>query len=224
MADRVSALLAEAPGLERASRLSPVTVEVPEPFRELLPLGGLRPGSTVGIAGVGATSLAYALLAPASRTSWVACVGASGAGLTAAAELGVDLDRLILVPDPGDQWTAVLSAAVDAFDVVLVHPPSGRARAQLGRPHRLNARVREQDAVLVSVGGWPEADVALRGGPATWHGIGQGHGYLRARTLEVVATGRGASARPRHTTLWLPDADGAVRTASEEPVLKLVRA
>jgi hypothetical protein len=42
--DRVRALLAEAPGLERASELAPVQLPVLAPFMGLLPDGGLRPG------------------------------------------------------------------------------------------------------------------------------------------------------------------------------------
>lgn len=218
MTDRVGALLAEAPSLERASDLAPNRLPVLPALEEILPFQGLRPGTTVGITGVGATSLALALVARASEESWTAAVGLQSLGLRATSELGIDLDRFVVVPDPKENWTTILAALVDAFDVVLAHPP-----AQTSRPHRLNARVREQDAVLVALGHWPESDLTLHGTSATWHGIGRGHGYLRTRTLSVVVTGRGAAARPRHATLLLPDADGNVSLAQDTTVVSLRR-
>ncbi len=194
MTDRVGALLAEAPGLERLSHLTPNRLPVLPALEEILPFQGLRPGTTVGITGVGATSLALALIARASEESWTAAVGLPALGLRAASELGVDLDRLVVVPDPEKQWTTVLAALVDAFDVV-----------------------------LVSLGRWPESDLTLQGTSATWHGIGRGHGHLRTRTLDIVVTGRRAAARPRRATLWLPDADGNVSLAQETSVIPIRR-
>jgi hypothetical protein len=153
----------------------------------LLPGGGLQRGTTVAVGtrdGLpGATSLALALAAGASQAgSWVAAVGLGALGLVAAAELGVALDRLVLVADPGRQregWASVVAALVDGFDVVLVAgQPEGRDRGQgegrgqgrgqgqgrgpgLGRgtglrpadARRLVARARERGAVLMTVGG-----------------------------------------------------------------------
>jgi hypothetical protein len=204
MADRLSALLAEAPGLERASRLAPPRLPVLPAFEEILPDAGLRPGTMLSITGAGATSLAIALLARPSQGSWTAAVGFPRLGLRAAAELGVDLDHLVVVADPGKQWSDVLSAVVDAFDVVLTYPPPTRSAQRLG------ARVRERDAVLVVVGGWPESDVRIESASPRWHGIGRGHGHLAARSIDVTVTGRRAASRRKHATLWLPDHDGDV--------------
>jgi hypothetical protein len=97
-------------------------------FDPLLPATGLRRGTTVAVGAApgvtGATSLALALAAGASQAgSWVAAVGLGSLGLVAAAELGVALDRLVLVADPGRErtgWASVVAAMVDGFDVVLV--------------------------------------------------------------------------------------------------------
>ena len=118
-ADRLSVLLAEAPGLERASRLAPPRLPVLPAFEEILPDAALRPGTTLSITGSASTSLALALLARASRESWTAAVGLPSLGLRAATELGVDLDHLVVVAEPGKRSTDVLAAVVDAFDVVL---------------------------------------------------------------------------------------------------------
>lgn len=216
MTDAVKALLAETPVLERASRLAPHRLPVPEAFEDLLPLGGLRPGTTVGITGVGATSLGLALVARSSPQLWTAAVGIPALGLLAASELGVSLDRLMVVPDPGAQYPSVLGSLVDAFDVVLTRPVPSEGR-------RITARVRERDAVLVALGGWPESDLTIRGTSATWHGIGRGHGHLRSRTLTVTVTGRGAAARPRRAHLWLPDEEGKVSVAGPDVVVPLSR-
>ena len=174
----------------------------------LLPEGGLRRGSTVAVSG--ATSLALALAAgPSQAGSWCAAVGLPSLGLVAAAEVGVVLERFPLVARPGDEWPAVVAALVDAVDVVLVclprHVRSGDAR-------RLMAKARDRGAVLITTGKSTAlaADVRLSVASCAWEGLGSGHGRLRARRMDVVATGRGAAARERRVSLWLPAANGGV--------------
>ncbi len=217
MTDRLATLIAEAPGLARASHLNTARIPVLPAFAEVLPEGGLRPGSMVSTTGVGATSLALGLIAEASKTSWTACVGLPWIGLAAGEELGVDLDHLVVVPDPKNQWTDVLAALVDAFDLVLCQPPATRIA------RKLCGRVRERDAVLVAVGDWPDSDVSLHGTASTWHGIGAGHGHLAARTIDVAVTGRRAASRPRHMTLWLPDVESEIRVVGDATVTRLAR-
>lgn len=212
MTDAVRALLAETPALQRASRLAPTRLPVLPAFEDVLPFGGLRPGTTIGITGVGATSLAMALIARASHELWTAAVGVPGLGLRAAAEIGVSLDRMTVVPDPGEHSTAVVAALVDAFDVVVGRPVDNRDA------RRISGRVRERDALLVVIGRWPECDVSLHGSSATWHGIGRGYGSLRSRRLDVTVGGRGAASRPIHASLWLPDAEGEVSPARDNVV------
>jgi hypothetical protein len=216
MTDTLAALIAEAPGLARASHLGAARVPVLPAFADVLPERGLRPGSMVSVGGVGATSLALGLVAEASKTSWTVCVGLPELGLAAGEELGVDLDRVVVVPDPKDQWADVLAALVDAFDVVLCRPPAVRIA------RKLSGRVRERDAVVVAIGQWPDSDIRLEGGASSWSGIGDGHGHLAARTLDVVVTGRRAAARPTRATLWLPDVEGEIRVVNDATVTRLV--
>ncbi len=83
--------------------------------------------------------------------------------------------------------------------------------------------------MLIPFGEWPSADVRLSAAPGPWTGIGSGYGRLRARPVEVTASGRGQAARPRHAELWLPAATGDVAagaaTAPEPlaPVIPLSR-
>jgi hypothetical protein len=180
---------------------------VPE-LSSLLPGRGLRRGSTVAIAtgraapGSGGTSLLLALLSAASRSgSWCAVVGVPALGALAAAESGIALDRLALVPNPGPDWPTVVAALIDGVDVVVTAVPGTVSASIAGR---LVARARQRGSVLVPFGHWDGADVTLRVTQGRWEGLGAGRGRLRRRRVTVLARGRGAAARPREVTMWMP--------------------
>lgn len=195
-------------------------MEVPEPLQSLFPEGGIRKGITVAVGPLlGGCSLSLALAgALTAGGGWAAVVGMPSLGLVAATELGVDLRRLALVPDPGGQWPAVVAALVDGFDLILIRPP---ARVRPTDARRLAARVRERGAVMVVVDtpGWPEApDIRLSAGSSVWEGLGVGHGLLRARRVEVVAGGRRIGGRERRRWIWLPAPDGGLVAGGGELV------
>jgi hypothetical protein len=174
----------------------------------LLPGRGLRRGSTVSVAtgraqpAGGGTSLLLALLSEASRTgSWCAVVGVPALGAIAAAESGIALDRLALVPNPGPDWPTVVAALIDGVDVVVAAVPGGVSPSIASR---LVARARQRGCVLMPFGPWDGADVTLQVTEGRWEGIGPGRGRLRRREVTVLARGRGAAARPREATMWLP--------------------
>lgn len=159
----------------------------------------LRPGSTVAIGcGPGATSLLLTLLAAVTGDdSWAAVIGVPDLGLEAAAELGADLRRIALVPDPGPSWLEVTAALLDSLSVVVLRPP-GRCRPADTR--RLAARARKRGSVLLIFPetaahsadlSWPESpDVLFQPVFSSWRGLGAGHGRLREHWLKVVASGR----------------------------------
>ena len=184
----------------------------------LLPEGGLQRGTTVVVASggaPGATALALALLVEVSRAgSWCAVMGVPTLGAVAAAQLGLRLERVALVADPGQEWPTVAATLLDSVDAVVICPPR---HPRLGDARRLVARARERGSVAVVLGGgWPErADVRLTVHAATWTGLGAGYGYLERRLVEVVATGRGAAGRERRARLWLPGPTGAVAAFEE---------
>ena len=164
-------------------------------------------------------ALALALVAGASAAgSWVAAVGLPDLGIVAAAETGIALERLALVPSPGARaWPTVVAAFLDAVDVVLVRSPPRLPAAQA---RRLAARARERGAVLVPLGPWSEpADLRLAVTASDWLGLGQGHGHLRARKAEVTIAGRGAATRERRFLLWLPSPDGTITLLNRTPGL-----
>ncbi|HET6795442.1 MAG TPA: hypothetical protein VFH45_13415 [Acidimicrobiales bacterium] len=198
------------------------TLPVLPGLEPLLP-GGLRRGTVVAVGSEAAVSgasfaLALALAAgPSGAGSWVAALGLEDLGAGAAEAVGVDLARLALVPDPGPRRAEVAALLIDAVDLVLLRPGSPM-RAQEGR--RLAARARQRGAVLVVVGRpWPEGcDLALTATVERWEGLGEGHGYLTRRLVEVSAGGRRSAGRPRRARLWLPGGDGGVQPAPPVPV------
>jgi hypothetical protein len=182
------------------------------PLAGLLPAGGLRRGSTVAVAaGDGATSLLMALLARASAAgAWAGVVGRPELGIVAAAEAGVAMERLALVPYPGADLVAVTAALLDGLDLVAVAVPDQGVRA--ADRQRLAARARQRGAVLLPLGPWPGADVELSCAQVRWQGVGGtaegGVGRLRARRVRVQLRGRGVAPGGREGWLLLPGAEG----------------
>jgi hypothetical protein len=211
------------------------TLPVPAVLRELLPSRGLRRGSTVAVgtgwpAASGNTSLVFALLAEASKAgSWCAVVGLPALGAVAAADTGIVLERLALVPHPGPEWATVAAALIDGVDVVVIAAPGNVSGAITSR---LAARARQRGSVLVPYGHWEGADITLRVVRGRWEGLGQGHGRVRRREVTIVAQGRGAAAQPREITVWMPTTGTgprptvvplAAKPDSPRPRLALVR-
>src|SRR5436190_22909358 len=93
---------------------------VPEALRSAFP-SGLRAGAAYAVSG--SLTLALVLLAEACRQgAWCAIVGLPGLGMEVAARQGLDLDRVLLVPAPGDQWSTVVAALAEIVPVVLAAP------------------------------------------------------------------------------------------------------
>jgi hypothetical protein len=186
------------------------------PLARLLPAGGLRRGTTVAVAaGPAATSLLWAVLVEASAGgAWVGVVGRPDLGLVAAAEAGMRLDRLALVPAPGPELMAVTSALLDGLDVVVT---TVARPVPAGERQRLAARARQRGAVLCVLGSWPGADVQLSCTGARWGGVGAGlhggSGRLGQRQVEVRVLGRGMAPAGRVERLLMPAIPAAVPAA-----------
>jgi hypothetical protein len=210
-------------------------------LRGLLPRGGLARGTVVTVAEFGLLALALAAGASADG-AWCGIAGVPEAGVLAAAALGLDAERTLLVPDPGYAWAQVVASLLDGCELVLLRPPARapapRAPGAYGtheahRTHRthgshgihgaqarqrLEATLRRGRGVLLVVGDWPGAQVRLRVLTQGWTGLGDGHGRLRARCVQVVADGRGELAVPRSRWLWLPTEDGRVTAAESADI------
>jgi hypothetical protein len=185
------------PELIGSQRVLPVLPEL----RPLLPGGGLRRGSTIA---VHSTSALLALLCAASGAgSWCAVVGLPTLNPVAAAETGIALDRLVLVPHPGTGWTTVVAALLDGVDIVVAAPPGPIAPVVA---NRLAARARSRGGVFMPAGNWIGADLAVEAVRGVWEGLGSGRGRLRCRQVTLRARGRGAAVVSREVTVWLPAA------------------
>jgi hypothetical protein len=153
----------------------------------LLPGGALRSG--VAYAAPGSLALAMLLLAgPSAAGAWCGVVGIPEFGAEAARELGIALERLVLVPDPGEHWLPVTAQLTEVLPIVLVRPPArGASPAETAR---LASRLRQRDATLLVSGPWTGAEATLETVGGSWSGIGTGWGYLAARELDVAVTAR----------------------------------
>ena len=172
---------------------------VPPPLAPILPEGLRRGGTTVV---TGSTSLVLAVLAHAcAGGAWAAVVGQPTIGLLAAAQAGVSLDRLAVVPRPGLEAPTVVAALLDGVDVVVVGPEA--ALTDTDR-RKLSARARDRGSVLLSTVDWPGAGVVLTVESGRWTGIDAGEGRLRTHEIRLLRTGRGSAAVPRTLDLTLP--------------------
>lgn len=189
----------------QAPRVDAPPLPVHPLFASLLPEGGLRPGSSCAISA--SPSLLLALISTASRAgSWAAAIGMPTLGAEAAAGFGVDLERLVLIPEPGQRWLAVAAAVAEVLPIVAVRP-QGRARD--GDVARLSARLRDRGTVLLVMGEWPGADALLSVSEPRWSGLDAGHGYLESREVTVTASSR-RSPVPRSVRMLLPGPGGSL--------------
>ncbi|ALE06143.1 hypothetical protein AL755_12795 [Arthrobacter sp. ERGS1:01] len=168
-----------------------------EPSLPVLPVldgvipGGLRPGSVYSLQG--SMSLAMALLAgPSLQGAWCGVAGLPDFGVEAAAGFGIDLDRLVLVPEPGERWMTVVATLTDVLSVVLACAPGHVAPAEAAR---LGARLREQSSVLLVLGPWPQSEAVLQVDGYQWEGLAQGRGHFTRQQLRLDVALRGGSRR-----------------------------
>lgn len=176
----------------------------------LLPGGALQQGAAYSVER-SATLLMTLLAGPSGAGSWCGVVGVPEFGVEAASGHGIDLERLVLVPHPGDQWLRVTAAIADVLSVVVTRPP---VSASAGTVARLAARLRQRGSTLIVLGPWPQTDAMLSISHSSWSGIGDGHGHLVAREATVTVTTR-AGMVPRSARLLLT---GGVALLEQSPV------
>ncbi len=172
---------------------SEALLPVPDSLAEL-PIG-LPRGAVAVLAG--ARSLPLGIVAAVTGSGgYAAIVGQPDAGLMAAAEMGADLSRLAVIPDPGADPVEVAAVLMDGMDLVLLGlggrsvPPS-RARA-------VGARARQRGCTLLLTGGdWQGAtarlEVRVCGYDVTGAGAGSpipGRGRIGRVRLAMRSGGR----------------------------------
>lgn len=131
---------------------------VPESLAALLP-GGLPRGKVAVLSG--ARSLTVGLAASVSAAGGeVAVVGLPDFGLLAAAEMGADLSRVAVIPNPGTDPVEVVAVLADGMDLVILglagrSVPATRARAVVARARQRGC------ALLVTHGDWQGASLRM---------------------------------------------------------------
>lgn len=201
---------------QSADRVTRPVLPVPPALVGLFPAGGLVLGTTVAMRGSRAVLLS--LLAPITQHTRAMVVGMPELGMLAAAEYGIDTERLALVPHPGAQVVKVVAAALDGFAVVVLAAEHGLGTGQRGvtLARRLSGRARSRAAVLLTFGNWPAPELTLNCSQARWHGLGHGHGHLTGHEITVETTGRGAAGRARRARVQLP-LDQSTGSAGADP-------
>ena len=131
---------------------------VPDALAELLPAG--LPKGTVAVLS-GARSLPVGMVAAVTAAGGhVAVVGLPDFGLLAAAEMGADLSRLAVIPQPGTDPVEVAAVLLDGMDLVVLglagrSVPPTRSRAVV-------ARARQRGCTLLVTGGqWQGASMQM---------------------------------------------------------------
>ncbi len=166
--------------LPRSESLLPV----PESLAGVLPAG--LPRGTVAVLS-GARSLPVGMAAAVTAEGGhVAVVGLPGFGLLAAAEMGADLSRLAVIPDPGADPVEIAAVLVDGMDLVVLGlagravPPT-RARAVV-------ARARQRGCTLLVTGGqWQGASMRVEA-RVRGYDVTAGPGFGRISAVRIGCT------------------------------------
>lgn len=144
---------------------------MPETLAGQLP-GALPRGSVAVL--TGARSLPLGMVAAVTAAGGhAAIVGQPRAGLLAAVEMGADLSRLAVIPDPGADPVEVAAVLMDGMDLVVLNlggrsVPAGRARA-------VTARARQKGCTLaVTDGDWQGASARLEAKVCGFEVVGAG--------------------------------------------------
>lgn len=118
------------------------------------------PRGTVAVLS-GARSLLLSLVAAVTAAGGnAAIVGQPDIGLLAAAEMGADLSRLAVIPDPGTDPVEVAAVLVDGMDLVVLG--LGGRRVPPTRARAVVARARNKGCTLLVTGGdWQGAPTRL---------------------------------------------------------------
>jgi hypothetical protein len=168
---------------------------VPDLVAELLP--GSLPRGTVAVLS-GARSLQLSMVAAVTAEGGhVAIIGQPDLGLLAAVEMGADLSRIAVIPEPGADPVEVAAVLMDGMDLVVLGlggrtVPATRARAVVAR-----ARQREC-TLLVTDGDWQGASTRLEARVGGYEVVGAGPGAPTPGCGRICRVRLDMRARGRH--------------------------
>jgi hypothetical protein len=167
---------------------------LPESLSELLPTS--LPRGTVAVVS-GARSLTLSMVAAVTAEGGhAAIVGQPDVGLLAAVEMGADLSRIAVIPEPGTDPVEVAAVLMDGMDLVVLglggrSVPATRARAVV-------ARARQKGCTLLVTGGdWQGASTRLEARVCGYEIAGPGRpGVGRISKVRLAMRGRGRAFGP----------------------------
>jgi hypothetical protein len=179
---------------------------VPESIAELLPTS--LPRGTVAVLS-GARSLPLSMVAAVTAEGGhAAIVGQPDVGLLAAVEMGADLSRIAVIPEPGADPVEVAAVLMDGMDLVVLglggrSVPAGRTRAVV-------ARARQKGCTLLVIDGdWQGASTRLEARVCGYEIAGAGRpGIGRISRVRLAMRARG---RSLGTGAARPATSGSVR-------------
>ena len=170
---------------------SETLLPVPESLNELLPES--LPRGTVAVV-AGARSLPLSMVAAVTaQGGHAAIVGQPDVGLLAAVEMGADLSRIAVIPEPGADPVEVAAVLMDGMDMVVLglggrSVPATRARAVVARARQKGC------TLLVTDGDWQGASARLEARVCGYEITGRGRpGFGRISRVRLAMRARGRS-------------------------------
>lgn len=167
---------------------------------KIFPLGRIQRGSVVLFEGglnSGVTSVTLEFLAARSiQKSWCALVGFENLGFLAAFQKGVNLTRVVSVPDPGKDTAQVAAVLMEAFPVVVLANPG---HISFSQARNLTARIRHHRSIMVVV--QQESEQSYKRSKDVWSGscdyvvnssisdifgLGHGDGFIKERRVSLL--------------------------------------
>lgn len=151
--------------------------------------------STLGTAPV-CRSIDTALAAVTAGGGHAAIIGQPDLGLLAAVEMGADLSRIAVIPEPGADPVEVAAVLMDGMDLVVLglggrSVPPTRARAVVARARQRGC------TLLVTDGDWQGASTRLDAYVGGYEIAGGGSpGFGRICRVRLAMRARGRPVRP----------------------------
>jgi hypothetical protein len=128
----------------------------------------------------------------------VAVIGQPDVGLLAAAEMGADLTRLALIPDPGTDPVEVAAVLLDGMDLVVLG--LGGRSVPLSRARAVTARARNKGCtLLVTDGDWQGASIRLEARVCGYETTSDKPGFGRISKVRLEVCGAGRAIRRART-------------------------
>ncbi|WP_343571619.1 hypothetical protein [Mycobacterium sp.] len=168
---------------------SEARLPVPQLLTDLLP-DALPRGAVAVLSG--ARSLPLSMVAAVTAAGGnAAIVGQPDVGLLAAVEMGADLSRLAVIPDPGTDPVEVAAVLMDGMDLIVL--ALGGRLVPMTRARAVAARARQKGCtLLVTDGSWQGASIRLKARVYGYETTSEkpGFGRINKVRLEVCAAGR----------------------------------